>query len=189
MKHYSFNLCTIVSTFVLLATRAIEYRDYKRGDQFNNLLFNSECPGRKGIPCYVAVDTDKGPQAVIGFISMTIPKALTKTQDAAVRAHMRDPKKKGAFGYIDYVSKDASRIGDLIDCVEVSSDFRRRGIGTKLVDYSIELGRGTAGVIGMTLLVSEQDKEAVALYKKLGFLNVLSKLGYEEDLELYALYF
>ncbi|KAF4672829.1 hypothetical protein FOL47_011320 [Perkinsus chesapeaki] len=147
-------------------------------DYYNSsTLFHWRCEKRKfiGIPCLVAVHLDEGAHAVIGFISTTTPETLSKEEDAAVRAKMPDPKKKGSFGYIDQVM--------------VSRDFRGRGIGSILVELSIELARGFAGVIGMTVAVPHGLKEEVALDKKLGFLNVLSKLGYEEDLELYALYF
>ncbi|KAF4672827.1 hypothetical protein FOL47_011318 [Perkinsus chesapeaki] len=166
-------ILSIVSIILLPSTADIEYRYYQPGDHFDSsYLFYWSCEAREeGIPCYVAVNLEEGAQAVIGFIWMTIPKTLSKEQDAAVRAKMPDPKKKGSFGYIDQV--------------EVDSDFRGRGIGRSLVKLGIKLGK-EKGMLGMTLNVIKDEEVPMALYESLGFIKVLEE---PSKLYLFALYF
>ena len=55
-----------------------------------------------------------------------------------------------------------------INAVAVSPDFRRRGIGTMLMNHAEELARD-AGTAEISLIVADENRGAVDLYKKLGY--------------------
>ena len=55
-----------------------------------------------------------------------------------------------------------------INAVAVSPDFRRRGVGTALMNYAEELARD-AGTAEISLIVADENRGAVDLYQKLGF--------------------
>ncbi|KAF4652519.1 hypothetical protein FOL47_011042 [Perkinsus chesapeaki] len=110
-------------------------------------------------------------RTVVGFIALYIPMTLPKQEEDAVKAKMPGPQKEGDLGYIKNV--------------EVDSSFRGRGIGTFLLQYGIARGKQTPNILAMTLHVGEKKADAIRLYKKLGFVEVMKK----GDLELFALYF
>ncbi|KAF4664491.1 hypothetical protein FOL47_005102 [Perkinsus chesapeaki] len=155
--------------FVLAAGTNISYRTYDRQDYCDNFLFELECLEITGIPCYVAVNGGLNSHEVVGYILMRIPEALSKKEEEAIRSKMSDPKKKGTFGYI------AS--------VEVSSGFRRRGIGTHLIRHSIDRARSVGNVLAMTLYVMATNKDAIRLYETLGFIKVM-----DGEIRVYAFY-
>ncbi len=55
-----------------------------------------------------------------------------------------------------------------INAVAVSADHRRRGIGTMLMDHAVTLARET-GARQMSLIVAEENRGAVDLYRKLDY--------------------
>ena len=56
--------------------------------------------------------------------------------------------------------------------VYVRSDYRGRGIGTMLLEYALSTIRTNARVIKVKLAVNPEQRAAVRLYGKMGFLEV-----------------
>ncbi|KAF4673428.1 hypothetical protein FOL47_010580 [Perkinsus chesapeaki] len=140
------------------------YRNYEDGDQCAGADIKKDCDDREGIPCYVAVNGPKEGHVVAGFIVMTMPRKLSKKEEAAVRAKLPDPEKKGIFGYINEVVKQR---------VYVSDGHRGKGIGTTLMNHAIKLGQEKSDCLAMTLRVRQDNPGAIKLYKSLGFQHVM----------------
>ncbi|KAF4671247.1 hypothetical protein FOL47_001591 [Perkinsus chesapeaki] len=148
---------------VLVGGVKIAYRNYKKGDSCDDPIFKAVCPKKQGIPCYVAVNLDVKRNNVLGYIIMDIPARLSHEEEAAVRSKMSNPKKPGGFGYIKNV--------------EVSEAFRGQGIGTRLIKYSIKLGIEAGNIVATTLLVDAENQDAIRLYKRLGFIEVIHDIS------------
>ena len=103
-------------------------------------------------------------------------------QDVALKMILTDPK----IGKL-YVAKDANRVvamasllftvstaeggkAALFEDLVVSPDYRKQGIGAKLLEYVIGQAR-TEGVLRLTLLTDMQNERAQVLYRKLGFVG------------------
>ncbi|KAF4672047.1 hypothetical protein FOL47_000987 [Perkinsus chesapeaki] len=161
-------LFLVIISLVLAAGLNLVYRSYQKGAYFTDRIFKLQCPKKKGIPCYGAVDLDVSPNNVVGFISMGILEELAKEEENAIRATLSDPAKKGRFG--------------MIKLVEVSETVRGKGIGTRLLQYSIEQGRKTSDILALALQVDDGNAGAIKLYKRSGFVEVLHKYSLEHDL-------
>ena len=61
-----------------------------------------------------------------------------------------------------------------VNAVAVSADHRRRGIGTMLMDHAVKLARQT-GATQISLIVAEENRGAVELYRKLGYQDRASR--------------
>jgi len=103
-------------------------------------------------------------------------------QSEALEAILADPK----VGRL-YVAKDGSRVvamasmlftvstaeggkAALFEDLVVSPDYRKQGIGAKLLEYVIGQARAE-GVLRLTLLTDMQNEQAQVLYRKLGFVG------------------
>ncbi|KAF4674932.1 hypothetical protein FOL47_008521 [Perkinsus chesapeaki] len=140
------SLLLLFTLVALSATEKILYRDYQKGDVFPGIFFEDDCEHKQGVPCYVAVNLEAGPHAVIGYVSAELPHKLEPKEENAVRAKMSDPKKKGHFGYIKQV--------------EVDRAFRRRGIGLRLVsDTLVKAPTVTPYVLAVALELIFRVKE------------------------------
>ncbi|KAF4675378.1 tRNA ligase [Perkinsus chesapeaki] len=150
----------------------IVYRNYEKGDNYpdNPAALTIQCQTRNDPPCYVAVNSDSGPNTVIGFVVATIGQPLSKEVENAVRRKMKKPKTKGIFGFIHQVA--------------VTKDSQGKGIGTHLLDYMINLGKSTPNFLAMVLYVDHDNLGAIKLYKRLGFIEVLRE-GSEIYMALY----
>ncbi len=58
----------------------------------------------------------------------------------------------------------------LFEDLVVRPDYRKQGIGARLLEYVIEQARGE-GVLRLTLLTDMQNEQAQALYRRLGFVG------------------
>lgn len=65
--------------------------------------------------------------------------------------------------------------------VAVHPDWRRKHIGSALVEVLIRESRQLAGIQTFTLEVRKSNSSAIALYKKFGFLEVGIRKGYYEE--------
>jgi GNAT superfamily N-acetyltransferase len=103
-------------------------------------------------------------------------------QETALKLIFSNP----SFGKL-YVAKDGSRVvamasllytvstaeggkAALFEDLVVSPDYRKQGIGAKLLEYVIAQARGE-GVLRMTLLTDMQNEQAQVLYRRLGFVG------------------
>ena len=103
-------------------------------------------------------------------------------QEVALKMIVADPK----LGKL-YVAKDGSRVvamasmlftvstaeggkAALFEDLVVSPDYRKQGIGAKLLEYVIGQARAE-GVLRLTLLTDMQNERAQVLYRKLGFVG------------------
>jgi len=103
-------------------------------------------------------------------------------QDAALRMVLADPK----VGRL-YVAKDGPKVvamasmlytvstteggkAALFEDLVVHEDYRKQGIGAKLLEYVIGQAR-VEGVLRLTLLTDMQNEQAQALYRRLGFVG------------------
>lgn len=84
-------------------------------------------------------------------------------------------------GYIEY-----NDIYDTIDIVNVfvKEDFRRRGIGFSLMDYLINHGFDKKNI---TLEVNVNNKGAINLYRKCGFVVTAIRKGYYNGVDGYLM--
>ncbi|KAF4673426.1 hypothetical protein FOL47_010578 [Perkinsus chesapeaki] len=132
----------------------VDYRNYEKGDNYpdNPAVLTIQCQTRNNPPCYVAVNSDSDPNTVIGFIVVTIDQQLSKEVENAVRRKMKKPKAKGIFGFIHQVA--------------VAKDSQGKGIGTRLLDYMINLGKSTPNFLAMVLYVDHNNLGAIKLYKR-----------------------
>ncbi|KAF4676301.1 hypothetical protein FOL47_006457 [Perkinsus chesapeaki] len=142
----------------------IVYRDYKEGDEFvePNEEFR-QCPIKKGLPCYVAVDEDIGATAVVGFIGMTLNYELTPEELLALKKHMLHPSTNAKVNYVDNV--------------EVATSYQGRRIGTTLLKYSLKLGEKATDVLALTLDVWKVNEGAIKLYERLGFIKFMDSIS------------
>ena len=103
-------------------------------------------------------------------------------QEAALKLLFADPK----CGTV-YVARDGKRVvamasllytvstaeggrAALFEDLVVSPDYRKQGIGAKLLEYVIEQARAQ-GILRLTLLTDMQNERAQVLYRKLGFVG------------------
>jgi GNAT superfamily N-acetyltransferase len=103
-------------------------------------------------------------------------------QEAALRLIMADPT-RGKL----YVARDGKRVvamasllftistaeggkAALFEDLVVHSEYRKQGIGAKLLEYVIGQARAE-GVLRITLLTDMQNERAQVLYRKLGFVG------------------
>ncbi|HWA39383.1 MAG TPA: GNAT family N-acetyltransferase [Burkholderiales bacterium] len=103
-------------------------------------------------------------------------------QEAAVKMILADPK-LGRF----YVAKDGARVvamacllftvstaeggkAALFEDLVVRDDYRRQGIGARLLEHVIAQARAE-GVLRLTLLTDMQNEQAQSLYRRLGFVG------------------
>jgi GNAT superfamily N-acetyltransferase len=103
-------------------------------------------------------------------------------QEAALKLIFSNP----SFGKL-YVAKDGSRVvamasllytistaeggkAALFEDLVVSPDYRKQGIGARLLEYVIAQARAE-GVLRMTLLTDMQNEQAQVLYRRLGFVG------------------
>ena len=103
-------------------------------------------------------------------------------QDAALKMIFADPKLGRLF-----VARDGSKVvamasllftvstaeggrAALFEDLVVRSDYRKQGIGARLLEYVIEQARAE-GVLRLTLLTDMQNEQAQALYRRLGFVG------------------
>lgn len=103
-------------------------------------------------------------------------------QEAALKMILADP----AVGKL-YVGKDGSQVvamasllftvstaeggkAALFEDLVVRADYRKQGIGAKLLEYVIGQARAE-GVLRITLLTDMQNEQAQVLYRKLGFVG------------------
>ncbi|KAF4651490.1 hypothetical protein FOL47_000359 [Perkinsus chesapeaki] len=152
--------------FALQESEHIKYRNYEENDKFyKQSVLELYCQKAGDIPCYVAVDVDENPNAVVGFIATTIPYEIPEWEEADVRKKMPgDKKRNGVFGNIDYL--------------EVVTDYRTKGIGSKLLEHSIHRGETTKKFLAMTVTVLPEDVRAIGLYNRYGFVEVFSDESY-----------
>ncbi|KAF4655322.1 hypothetical protein FOL47_009484 [Perkinsus chesapeaki] len=161
-----FNYCFFILSGLVESKRII-YRSCEKRDTFYKQsalkLYCQEDTG--GIPCYVAVDLDAGPNAVVGFITITIPYDIPELEESDVRKMMPgDKKRKGIFG--------------TIECFEVYPDYRGQGIGAELLQNSINHGTTTPNFLAMTVHVLRKDARAMGLYKRYDFVEVFKDENY-----------
>lgn len=64
-----------------------------------------------------------------------------------------------------------------LDYIVVDSNYRRCGIGSKLIDYLIDYCMNN-NISNITLEVNENNISAIGLYKKNGFEVVSKRVGY-----------
>jgi GNAT superfamily N-acetyltransferase len=103
-------------------------------------------------------------------------------QEAALKLIFADP----SLGRL-YVARDGSRVvamasllftvstaeggkAALFEDLVVRPDYRKQGIGARLLEYVIAQARAE-GVLRMTLLTDMQNEQAQVLYRKLGFVG------------------
>ncbi len=103
-------------------------------------------------------------------------------QETALRLIFADP----SLGRL-YVARDGSRVvamasllftvstaeggkAALFEDLVVRPDYRKQGIGARLLEYVIAQARAE-GVLRMTLLTSMQNEQAQVLYRRLGFVG------------------
>jgi len=103
-------------------------------------------------------------------------------QEAALKLLFADPK----YGTV-YAARDGKRVvamasllytvstaeggrAALFEDLVVSPDYRKQGIGAKLLEYVIEQARAQ-GILRLTLLTDMQNERAQVLYRKLGFVG------------------
>jgi GNAT superfamily N-acetyltransferase len=103
-------------------------------------------------------------------------------QEAALKMILADPK----AGRL-YAAKEGSKVvamasllytvstaeggkAALFEDLVVHPDFRKQGIGAKLLEYVIAQARA-AGVLRLTLLTDMQNEQAQVLYRRLGFVG------------------
>jgi GNAT superfamily N-acetyltransferase len=108
--------------------------------------------------------------------------ANASKQEAALRMIFADPK-SGRL----YAAKDGAKVvamasllytvstaeggkAALFEDLVVHEDYRKRGIGAKLLEYVIAQARAE-GVLRLTLLTDMQNEQAQALYRRLGFVG------------------
>ncbi len=95
--------------------------------------------------------------------------------------HVLDSEYDSLYGYY----KDNKLVGfihimkmyenvDIVNIV-VDSDYRRRGIGSKLIDYIIHLDSEVTSVM---LEVNEHNMSAIKLYEKNGFVEINKRPNY-----------
>ena len=53
--------------------------------------------------------------------------------------------------------------------MSVDKNWRRKGIGTKLLAQAVDWAKNKAGIVRIELLVWEHNEKAIKLYKKFGF--------------------
>ena len=82
-----------------------------------------------------------------------------------------------SIGFLEY-SLIYDRIE--IDNIEVDFKYRKRGIGTKLMNYLIEIAIRN-NVVNITLEVRVSNEAARYLYKKFGFMEVAVRKYYYGD--------
>jgi GNAT superfamily N-acetyltransferase len=103
-------------------------------------------------------------------------------QESALKMILADP----AVGRL-YVARDGAKVvamasllftvstaeggrAALFEDLVVRSDYRKQGIGAKLLEYVIGQARAE-GVLRLTLLTDMQNEQAQALYRRLGFVG------------------
>ena len=103
-------------------------------------------------------------------------------QETALKMILADPK----VGKL-YVAKEGSKVvamasllftvstaeggkAALFEDLVVSPEYRKQGIGAKLLEYVIGQARAE-GVLRLTLLTDMQNEQAQVLYRKLGFVG------------------
>ena len=103
-------------------------------------------------------------------------------QEAALKLLFADPK----LGTV-YVAREGKRVvamasllytvstaeggrAALFEDLVVSPDYRKQGIGAKLLEHVIEQARAQ-GILRLTLLTDMQNERAQVLYRKLGFVG------------------
>src|SRR4051812_14773517 len=103
-------------------------------------------------------------------------------QETALKMIFADPKAGRLF-----VAKDGSKVvamasmlytvstaeggkAALFEDLVVRADYRKQGIGARLLEYVIEQAR-SEGVLRLTLLTDMQNEQAQALYRRLGFVG------------------
>ena len=103
-------------------------------------------------------------------------------QEAALKMILADPKAGKLF-----VAKDGSKVvamasllytvstaeggkAALFEDLVVRSDYRKQGIGARLLEHVIAQARGE-GVLRLTLLTDMQNEQAQVLYRRLGFVG------------------
>jgi GNAT superfamily N-acetyltransferase len=101
-------------------------------------------------------------------------------QEAALKMILADPKAGRLF-----VAKDGSKVvamasllytvstaeggkAALFEDLVVRSDYRKQGIGARLLEHVIAQARAE-GVLRLTLLTDMQNEQAQVLYRRLGF--------------------
>mmetsp|Transcript_8487 Transcript_8487/g.9349 ORF Transcript_8487/g.9349 Transcript_8487/m.9349 type:complete len:142 (-) Transcript_8487:11-436(-) len=104
----------LIANLVFSTTAEITYRDYKKGDKYYDTTLRRLCQRKAGIPCWVSVYSAKSEDTVVGFVSMDMPYKLTEGEEKAVRKKMRNPKKEGVFGLINYVDVDKNYQGGTV---------------------------------------------------------------------------
>ncbi|HYG54915.1 MAG TPA: GNAT family N-acetyltransferase [Burkholderiales bacterium] len=103
-------------------------------------------------------------------------------QEAALKLILSDPK----VGTV-YVARDGKRVvamasllytvstaeggrAALFEDLVVSPDYRKQGIGAKLLEFVIAQARAQ-GLLRLTLLTDMQNEQAQVLYRRLGFVG------------------
>ncbi|HEX7251132.1 MAG TPA: GNAT family N-acetyltransferase [Burkholderiales bacterium] len=103
-------------------------------------------------------------------------------QEAALKMILADPKAGRLF-----VAKDGSKVvamasllytvstaeggkAALFEDLVVRSDYRKQGIGARLLEHVIAQARAE-GVLRLTLLTGMQNEQAQVLYRRLGFVG------------------
>ena len=103
-------------------------------------------------------------------------------QEAALKMILADPKAGRLF-----VAKDGSKVvamasllytvstaeggkAALFEDLVVRSDYRKQGIGARLLEHVITQARAE-GVLRLTLLTDMQNEQAQVLYRRLGFVG------------------
>lgn len=93
----------------------------------------------------------------------------------------------GCAGFIKVLDE-----GNICNIV-VNKEYRRLGIGDRLVKSMIEMGREQYGINAFTLEVRVSNMAAIGLYEKLGFINEGVRPGFydrpREDAYIYWLRF
>jgi len=86
-------------------------------------------------------------------------------------------EKEKMLGFLDY-SYIYDRIE--IDNVFVLEEYRNKNIGTKLLEYLINIAKSN-NLINITLEVRKSNQAAIHLYKKTGFVEVAIRKYYYGD--------
>ncbi|KAF4698711.1 hypothetical protein FOZ62_014413, partial [Perkinsus olseni] len=102
---------------------------------------------------------------VIAVVKMTIPDDPVDEVEKMIRDHMPHPSQAGEIGVIDWV--------------EVEEKYQRMGIATALINKTFHyIGAKKSQVVAMYLVVNPNNKEAIGLYKKTGFVKVGEQRDY-----------
>lgn len=78
------------------------------------------------------------------------------------------------IGFISYYNNDSTKRNAFLTMILISKDFQGKGIGKLLLDFSIQ-DLKNSGFEFYTLEVSQNNANAISLYKSYGFVKKIEK--------------